>query len=201
MFCPPACSARKARMLSALRPGSSSRSSVLKPGARRTSVAESSPPSSTRAAIDTMWRATRRINMGGNLIHTRAARARGRELRVGSGIGVVKFFHGIHAAIRFREQALHIEAILGTERSAYAESHQVSAGNLVSCRDGELVQAGRFFGAVVLLQSRSDHNEFVAAHTRNVIVAATHLIQASGKILEQIIAFKVAIEIIDLFEI
>src|ERR1035438_1948647 len=65
----------------------------------------------------------------------------------------------------------------------------------------ELVEAVRLIETVVLFHSWSDHNKFVAAHSCNVIVAAIHFIQASSEIFEQIVAFKVAIEIIDLLEI
>ena len=114
---------------------------------------------------------------------------------------MVKLFHGVHAAVGFGEKALDVEAILRAESRADAEGNQIAAGNLAPPFDGELIQTAGLFEARLLVQPGNDHHEFISAHAGDVIVAAAGFLQVIGKILQQVIAFKVAKEVVDLFEI
>src|ERR1700674_779879 len=168
---------RKARILSAFRPGSSSRSSASKPGAMRTSVAESSPPSRTSAAIAPSFRARwpaifQGCVFGDNilsrvmsvLVHCRAARARGRKVPAASRFGVVNLFHGVHAAVGFGEQTLDVETILRTKCRAHAQGNQIAAGNFPARFDGELIQTAGLFAGRFRAHPRSDDHEFISDH-------------------------------------
>src|ERR1700687_3245670 len=133
MLWSPARDCRMARTLSAFSPRSGSRSSASKPGARRASVAESSPPNRTSAAIAPSFRARSRAIFQGCifgddilgrvmtvLVHRCSAPARGRKVRIANGLGVVNLFHGVHASVGFGEQTLDVETILRTECRAHA---------------------------------------------------------------------------------
>src|SRR5450759_3290150 len=57
------------------------------------------------------------------------------------------------------------------------------------------------FAGCFRAQPRSDYHEFISAHAGNIIVASAGLLQVAGKILQQVIAFEVAMEIVDLLEV
>src|SRR5437899_1228767 len=135
------------------------------------------------------------------LVHRRAARARGRTVSVASGFGVVNLFHGVHAAVGFGEQALDVETILRTECRAYAQGNQVAAGNFPARLDGQLIQAAGLFAGSLRTHPRSNDHEFISAHASNIIVASAGFLQMAGKVLQQVIAFEMAIEIVNLLEV
>src|ERR1700687_5616101 len=214
MLCSPARDWRKARTLSAFRLGSSSRSSASKPGARRTSVAESSPPSRTSAAIAPSFRARSRAIFQGcifgddifgrvmsALVHASATRTRGRKVPAANRLRVVNLFHGVHAAVGFGEQTLDVETILRTECRAHAQGNQIAAGNFPARFDGELIQTAGLFAGRFRAHPRSDDHEFISAHPGDIVVASAGFLQVAGKVLQQVVAFKVSIEIVNLLEV
>ena len=50
-------------------------------------------------------------------------------------------------------------------------------------------------------ESGSDDHEFIAAHAGDIIVAAVDFPQSRAEILQQVVAFEVAIEIVNLLEV
>ena len=114
---------------------------------------------------------------------------------------MVNLLHGIHAAIGLGEQAFDVETVLRTKRRPDAEAHQFAAGNFSARFDRQLVKAASFFVGCFCAQPGSDHDEFIAAHARDIIVAAADFLHAIGKILEQVVAFEMPVEIVNLFEV
>src|SRR5579864_3271179 len=135
-------------MLSEFRRGSSCCSSPSKPGAKRTSVAESRPPSRTIAATVRPCRTIFRPNMGGALLFDGGS-ARLAVLLARDRFGVMDLLHGIHAAVSFGQQALDVEAIVGAERGAHAQRDQFPPAHMASGFDGGLVQALSFLSCSV----------------------------------------------------
>src|SRR5271166_6151457 len=109
--------------------------------------------------------------------------------------------HGVHTAIRFREQALDIETIFRTEGSTHAQANQIPAGNLAPRFNGQLIQTAGLFAGRFGAQPGSDNDEFISTHASDVIIATADILKVASKILEQVVAFEVTVEVINLFEI
>src|SRR6266481_2004938 len=114
---------------------------------------------------------------------------------------MVNLLHGIHATIRFGKQVFNIKTIFRAERRSHAQGNQIAASNFPSSFDGQLVQATRFFIGGLRIHSGSDDHKFISAHTRNIIVAATTLFEVGSEIFQQVVALKVAVEIVNLLEV
>src|SRR5271156_1750094 len=134
-------------MLSEFRCGSSWASSTSNPGARRTSVAERKPPSRSVASSVTACRPIFLISMpcagvirfgmvGIFLAHRGPARAR---VRLACGdCGVMNLLHGVHAAVGFCQETLHVESVFRAERGSHTERDQFAAADVASGLDGHL---------------------------------------------------------------
>src|SRR5271166_4853770 len=113
----------------------------------------------------------------------------------------MKLLHRVHAAISFGEQTLYVETILRAKGCADTQRDQIAAGNLISRLDSECIQAASLFNARILAQAGSNNHKFVTTHAGDVVIASAGLVQVGGKILEQVVAFEVAVEVVDLLEI
>ena len=85
---------------------------------------------------------------------------------------MVNLLHGIHAAVRFGKQTLHVEAILRAERRADAQRNQVTTGNLATRFDSDLIKMAGLFDAGLELEARTNHDELISAHAGDIVVAA-----------------------------
>src|SRR5271166_4820295 len=63
------------------------------------------------------------------------------------------------------------------------------------------MQAAGLFAGILRTQARSDQYKFISAHARKIVVATAGVPQLLGKTLQQVVAFEVAVEIVNLLEI
>src|SRR5689334_9466133 len=113
-------------MLAELRCGSSCASSESNPGARRTIVAQSSPPSSAVATIASPCRAIFRPSMVCYLLIGGSAECLA-GLLAGGSFRMVDLLHGIHSPIGFGQESLDICTVLRAERHADTQRDHISA--------------------------------------------------------------------------
>jgi len=189
---------RKARTLSALRPGSSSRSSESKPergapawpkAGRRAGRSRRSRPVPGDFPEQRFPRCRFRYEHHSVLIHRCGARARLRRVRVAVGFGVVRFFHGVHAPIRLGQQGLDLETILRQKaaptlmptRSRPAIFRPASIASRCSRLAFSLAASGL---------SPERRSRIHRRHAGDIIVAAVDFPQSRAEILQQVVAFE-----------
>jgi hypothetical protein len=118
-----------------------------------------------------------------------------------SRTGVVKLFHRVHAAIGFGEQVFYVVAIVGAKCGSNAKANQIAAADQPAGVDCQFMQTAGLFTGCFRVEAGSDDDEFIATHAGNLVVTTADFLEVTGKFLQKVVTFEMAVKVVNLFEV